>query len=496
MAEKRVLKDRMSGILLHPTSLPGECGIGDIGENAMRWVEKLSTSGVSLWQMLPLGPTGFGDSPYQSFSAFAGNPLLVDLQPLRDAGWLVQEKRASEPETARVDYEKSRSCKLPKLQEAFVNFTANAKAEEKEDFHLFCDREKGWLEDFALFMALRKAQGDRPWYRWEEKLRKREPSALREAARAHEEEVAYQKFLQYLFDRQWKSLKHFANERGVYIVGDIPIYVSEDSADVWAHPGLFDLDEKGLPRHVAGVPPDYFSPTGQRWGNPLYDWEAMRRQGYAWWIDRFKKSFELYDVVRIDHFRGFEAYWAIPSEEETAVKGRWVEGPGAPFFEAVERALGKLPIIAEDLGIITPEVERLRESLGFPGMKILQFAFDGNAANPYLPHNHTRNAVVYTGTHDNDTTVGWFESLPDPRKVTGYLASSEKEIQWAMIREALKSVAATAVFPMQDLLGLGSWARMNLPGSTEGNWRWRMTQAQMEEAAWQKLASLNRLYWR
>ena len=488
---------RKSGILLHPTSLPGGYGIGSFGETAHAWIQRLARSGQGVWQMLPLGPTGFGDSPYQCYSAFAGNPLLIDLEALRKKGW-IQENLADHDDfnPVEVEYEKVRAAKMPLLRDAFAGFRKFATRAELEAFEAFCRRESYWLEDFALFMALKRHHRGAPWYEWPQEHRRREPEALRRVAEALEQEVVYRKFLQYIFDVQWKEVKRHADDSGIETVGDLPIYVALDSADVWARPELFELDEALRPRRVAGVPPDYFSPTGQRWGNPLYDWKRMEKEGYEWWIRRFAKSFELYDRVRIDHFRGFAAYWAIPAEEETANRGEWVEGPGRRLFEAARVALGELPILAEDLGIITPDVQKLRDDLGFPGMKILQFAFDGSATNPYLTHNHVPNCVVYTGTHDNDTTLGWYEKLEDRSGVDAYLNPGNEPIHWAAIREIFRSVANMAIFPMQDMLGLGSWARMNRPGEQGGNWRWRMSREQMEEAEWDRLRSLSELYGR
>ena len=488
---------RKSGVLLHPTSLPGEYGIGSFGRSAREWVEKLASAGQGLWQMLPLGPTGYGDSPYQCYSAFAGNPLLIDLEALRKKGW-IQENLTGHDDfhPVEVEYEKVRAAKMPLLRDAFAGFLRREDPKERDAFYAFCAREAHWLEDYALYMALKRHHRGAPWTEWPERERRRDPETMRRAHESLAEEVAYQKFLQYLFDLQWKEVKRHANESGIETVGDLPIYVALDSADVWAHPELFDLDDALKPRRVAGVPPDYFSPTGQRWGNPLYDWKRMEKEGYDWWIRRFAKSFELYDRVRIDHFRGFAAYWAIPAEEETAVNGEWVDGPGRELFDAAREALGELPILAEDLGIITPDVERLRDDLGFPGMKILQFAFDGSAGNPYLTHNHVRNCVAYTGTHDNDTTLGWYESLRDRSQVEGYLHPGNEPIHWAAIREIFRSVASMAIFPMQDMLGLGSWARMNRPGEAAGNWRWRMSREQMEEAEWERLRRLGELYGR
>ncbi|WP_456381245.1 4-alpha-glucanotransferase, partial [Hydrogenimonas sp.] len=496
--EKNALwKDRKSGVLLHPTSLPGDYGIGTFGEEAYRWIDRLAESGQRLWQLLPLGPTGYGNSPYQSYSAFAGNPLLIDLKLLQKEGWLVENISGRfDFDENRVDYDWVAAYKMPLLKSAYLSFFENAGERERTDFERFCEKEREWLEEYALFMALKKEYRGRIWYEWDRRVVVRDPETLALKRRQLKEEIAFQKFLQYLFFGQWKSLRSHANDKGVEIVGDLPIYVSEDSSDVWANASLFQLDADYRPARVAGVPPDYFSATGQRWGNPLYDWKRMEEEGYAWWIRRIEKSLELYDIVRIDHFRGFEAYWSVPADEKTAVNGRWEKGPGHRFFEAVERHLGKLPIIAEDLGIITPEVEKLRDDFDLPGMKILQFAFDGSAENLYLPHNLVRESVVYTGTHDNDTTVGWFESIDNQEYVLEYLDSGEPNIEWAMIRAALASVSVMAVFPMQDILGLGSDARMNRPGRPDGNWEWRMTASQLEEADFDRLRRLSRLYGR
>ncbi|WP_300365772.1 4-alpha-glucanotransferase [Hydrogenimonas sp.] len=498
MEKPPLFTTRRSGVLLHPTSLPGDYGIGTFGKEAYRWIDKLAQSGQRLWQILPLGPTGYGNSPYQSYSAFAGNPLLIDLNLLQEDGWLIENisgKRSDFNETS-VDYEWVSAYKLPLLKNAFLHFRQNADNMEKEIFEKFCEEESVWLEDFALFMALKKENQGKIWYEWEERIVRRESETLTKKRDQLKEEIDFQKFLQYLFYRQWNRLKAYANRHGVWIIGDLPIYVSVDSSDVWSHSELFLLDEHCRPTHVAGVPPDYFSTTGQRWGNPLYNWELMKQHGYAWWILRMKKSLELYDIVRIDHFRGFEAYWSIPADEETAIHGRWVEGPGHRFFEVIKESLGSLPIIAEDLGVITPEVEKLRDDFDLPGMKILQFAFDGDPKNAYLPHNGVANSVIYTGTHDNDTTLGWFENASNKSYILEYLSRDDDEIHWAMIREAMASVSVFSVVPMQDILGLGSFARMNRPGDPNGNWSWRMTMEQMERAPFEKMERLTRLYGR
>jgi 4-alpha-glucanotransferase len=392
-----------------------------------------------------------------------------------------------------VDYKAVIGFKMPLLKRAFENFNGLEK-----DFLAFCDHHAAWLDDYTLFMALKEAHHGAPWSEWETPLAKREQKAL-EAWRAKlGDTILFHKFQQFLFFRQWMALKAYANERGIRIVGDIPIFVAYESADVWANPELFQLDEHGRPKVVAGVPPDYFSPTGQLWGNPLYRWDAIARRGYAWWIERLRVALELVDIIRLDHFRGFEAFWEVPAWEETAINGRWVKGPGADFFSAVEGALGELPIIAEDLGFITPEVEALRDTFGFPGMRVLQFAFDSDASNPHLPHNYPRNCVVYTGTHDNDTTIGWFRSAPERVRaaVLKYTGTDGSEINWDLIRLAFSSVADLAIVPLQDVLGLGSEGRMNTPGKAGGNWEWRYAPGALTDEIGAKLAEMTRIYGR
>ncbi|WP_457607273.1 4-alpha-glucanotransferase [Nitratifractor sp.] len=493
-------EERKSGLLLHISSLPSAEGIGTLGVEAFRWIERLSLSGQRIWQILPLGPTGFGDSPYQSYSSYAGNPLFIDLEKLVERGWLRSEELGSIPasDPGRVDFDWVRSYKEPLLRLAFDRFSRSAEPRWREGLRSFELEQVEWLEDYALFMALHRRQGDRPWNRWPAPLRDRESRALEEARRELFEEIEYEKFLQFLFDDQWKALRNYAAEQGVEIVGDLPIYLAYDSADCWTRPELFLLDEKREPSFVAGVPPDYFSETGQLWGNPLYDWERHAAEGYAWWVRRLRHQLTLCDRVRIDHFRAFEAYWAVPAGAQTAAEGEWRPGPGAALFERLCEELGELPLIAEDLGIITSEVEELRDRFGLPGMKVLQFAFDGNPANPYLPHNHLPHSVLYTGTHDNDTTLGWFRSLADRRYLFDYLQSEEERFLWDFLRTLQRSVCALAILPLQDLLGLGSDARMNTPGTTEGNWTWRCTPKQMEESvsAFERLAKLSRLYGR
>jgi len=490
---------RSSGLLLHITSLPSNEGIGTLGREAFHWVDRLAAAGQKLWQVLPLGPTGYGNSPYQSYSAFAGNPLIIDLEALSHEGWLLAEEMGSIQETSsdRVDFDTVRSIKDRLLRKAFERFHSLNREEEQVRFRSFELSQVGWLEDYALFMALHHRFEGRPWSEWEEGLRRREAGALESARHDLFAEIEFQKFQQFCFFEQWDRLKRYANAKGVEIIGDLPIYLAYDSSECWAHPELFAFDEELRPAFVAGVPPDYFSATGQLWGNPLFDWERLEAGGFGWWIERVRHTLRLYDRVRIDHFRGFEAYWAVPAEAETAAEGEWRPGPGVKLFEALEKALGELPVIAEDLGIITPEVEELRDRFGFPGMKVLQFAFDGNPANPYLPHNHIQRSVLYTGTHDNDTTLGWFRSLQERSYPLAYLASDEEHLLWDLIRTQQRSVAAMAILPLQDLLGLGSEARMNTPGTVEGNWAWRCTPEQWrQEEPWKRLARFSHLYGR
>jgi 4-alpha-glucanotransferase len=501
---------RRSGILLHPTSLPGPYGSGDLGPASYHFVDWLVAGNQTLWQILPLGRCGPGNSPYMSPSAFAGNELLIDLAQLRDAGWLTEaniEPDAALTET-RVNYPAVQGFRMARLRLAAARFFADAQHDAHRDFSAFCTAARDWLDDYALFMALDASHGSdgKLWQDWPTMLARREPQALHDAAAQLADECNFWKFCQWRFYSQWSALKDYANTRGVEIIGDMPIFVSPHSADVWANQQLFDLDDNGQPRFIAGVPPDYFSATGQRWGNPLYNWPAHAEQGYDWWVERMRTTLALCDIVRIDHFRGFESYWEIPVDAETAVHGQWKKGPGAAFFSALSKALGKrqdrgpgaLKIIAEDLGIITPEVTALREKIGLPGMRILQFAFDGHADNLYLPHNFEPNAVVYTGTHDNDTTLGWWNSLAahDQDYVRRYLGVSGSSIQWDMIRAASVSVAVFSIIPMQDVLGLDSAHRMNRPNVGEGSWEWRFNWSQVAPWHAEQLAELARLHGR
>jgi 4-alpha-glucanotransferase len=492
---------RASGLLLHPTSLPGAFGVGDLGPGAFGFLAFLEAAGQTLWQVLPLAPTGYGNSPYAAPSAFAGNPLLVACGPLLESGWLdeddVRELRALPAE--RVDFARLVPLKQAVLRTAHRRFLERAAPEQRDAFEAFKAAEADWLDDHALFMALRDERGG-PWTEWESPLRDRQPAALARARAAHADAVGRHAFAQYLFFDQWRALRGRAHALGIRIVGDIPIFVAHDSVDVWAHRDLFKLDADGRPRVVAGVPPDYFSATGQLWGNPLYDWDVLARRDYGWWIARFRHLLELVDVVRVDHFRGFQAAWEVPASATTAVDGAWVPGPGAGVFRAVDAALGgSVPVVAEDLGLITDDVRELVRATGYPGMKVLQFAFGGESDHPYLPHAYRDpNCVVYTGTHDNDTTRGWFASASDHERdlVRAYVATDATDVAWDLIRLALASVADTAIVPLQDVLDLGSEARMNLPGAAEGNWEWRVRSEQLTSAVAERLARLARVYGR
>lgn len=488
---------RSSGILLHPTSLPGPYGIGDLGPAAYRWIEFLAESGCHLWQVLPLGPTGYGDSPYQCFSAFAGNPYLVSPEILLGQGLLQPEDLTDMPtwEPQRVDFGRLHAWKPALLKRAYAHLQPNTPLQA--EFETFCAENAFWLEDFALFMALKEENQGRAWNEWPQNLLRREPAALQAAQQRLSLAAAQVKFAQFLFHRQWFDLRRYAHEKGLQIVGDIPIFVAMDSADAWSHPELFSLDENGKPSVVAGVPPDYFSPTGQLWGNPLYRWQAHREQGYSWWIERIRFTLRLVDIVRIDHFRGFAGYWEIPGNAPTAQTGRWVPGPGAELFHAIRQALGNLPIIAEDLGEITPDVVELRDSLGLPGMKILQFGFSG-PDNPFLPHHYPQNCVVYTGTHDNDTFLGWYRSCsPHERDFYHrYLSRDNADVPGDAIRAVWASTALFALAPLQDFLRLGSEARMNFPGKMGGFWAWRMSENALSEGLKKQVQELNYVYQR
>lgn len=499
---------RRSGILLHPTSFPGPHGVGDLGHDAFQFLGSLTEAGQKLWQVLPLNPTGYGDSPFQCFSSVAGNPILISLDRLAEEGILSAHDLATRPEFPpdQVDFGAALAFKMPLLTQAAQTFLGARGPQQ--DFEDFCRTHAGWLDDFALFVAAKNVHGGVAWTQWDPAISRRDPAAIQQWSQRLANDIAVIKFWQFEFFRQWQALREHAHAQGIQIIGDIPIYVAHDSADVWANREFFCLDAQGNPTSVAGVPPDYFSATGQLWGNPIYDWERLKACGYRWWIERFRSALHLYDILRIDHFRGFEAYWEVPARDQTAEHGRWIKGPGAELFSVLQNELGELPIIAENLGVITPEVEHIRRQFGFPGMAILQFAFGNDPQGPsFRPHNYERNLVAYTGTHDNDTVVGWWNSKPgagsirtadDIRKehafAREYLGFTDEAINWVLIRGVLSSVADTAIIPMQDVLGLGSEARMNLPGSPSGNWRWRMRPHEFTPQIAARLRRMNEVY--
>ena len=474
---------RASGVLVHPTSFPGPHGIGDLGEAAFRFVDWLVQAGQQWWQILPLGPSGPGDSPYASPSAFAGNPLLVSLNWLVGDGLLDAGDVASDLDFAQheVDYPRVRAYKMPLLRQAFDRFRRGAASDQRQAFEAFVEEQRSWLDDYALFMALKHEHGGVAWTDWPADLALRRPEALVAARDQLRDDLRFEQFAQFQFRRQWVELRRHANEHGVRIIGDLPIFVAHDSADVWSHSELFRLDVQGRPTALAGVPPDAFTSTGQLWGNPLYDWEAAAATSYAWWVERVRALLGVVDVLRIDHFRGFAAAWVVPAGAETAASGHWEKGPGAAVFAAMTEKLGDLPFLVEDLGLITPDVIELRRELGLPGMKVLQFAFDGGPGNAYLPHNYEADCVVYPATHDNQTTVGWFHTRSDweRQNVERYLGKDGTDISWDFIRLALGSVANTAILPLQDVMRLGDEARMNTPGRGDGNWRWRFLAHQL-----------------
>ena len=493
---------RTSGVLLHPTSFPGRYGIGDLGAQAYRFIDFLVETQQTLWQILPLGPTGHGNSPYMCYSAMAGNPLLVNLENLQSQGLLTAEELAlTAPFSAvAIDYDAVSIFKLDALRKAASRFKKAADPNVEAEYKQFVTESNDWLEDYALFMAIKTVNDNKPWSQWPPELAHRQPEALNRMRLELSDEILFHEFMQFQFWRQWLELKNYANERGIQIVGDMPIYVAHDSADVWARPENFNLDAETLePALMAGVPPDFFSETGQLWGNPTYNWEAIKEGGFSWWLQRLRALLRQVDLIRIDHFRGFEAFWAVEAGEETAMNGRWIEAPGEAFFEKVNEELGELPFLAEDLGMIDEKVEELRDRFDFPGMKILLFAFGGDASNPYLPFNVSQNFAIYTGTHDNTTTVGWFEQATDQEKhkFSTYVGPFAPEnVHWAMIRLALSSVANQAIVPLQDLMGLGSDARMNTPGVGEGNWEWRYSEAMITSHIKQSLKQITEVYGR
>lgn len=495
-----MLDSRASGILLPLFLLPSSEGIGTLGNEAYSWIDRLSNYNQKIWQILPLNPIDFSNSPYQSYSAFALEPLFIDLNTLSKEGLI--KKESLEPlswlNKSYIEYEKLKPLKYNLLRELFNNFKEGNFLELKEQFNIFKEQEDYWLNDYSLFMALRLKNGEISWNRWRDNLKFRDKEALNLAKNSLNEEIEFFKFLQFIVFRQWFNLKEYANKKGVKIIGDLPIYLSYDSSDCWANPNIFMLNENLEPKFVAGVPPDYFSSTGQRWGNPLYDWDRLKEDSFSWWILRFKHSFGLYDYLRVDHFRGFEAFWAIDANSKSAINGRWIKAYGDELFSALLKYFKELPIIAEDLGIITKEVEALRDKFNLFGMKVLEFAFDGNPNNPYLPHNHIPNSALYSGTHDNDTLVGWYNSLENREYLFEYLRSSKERIIWDIIGSIESSVSKLAIIQLQDILGLDSSARINIPGTTKGNWRWRCKEELLNNSngAFEKLAKFSKIYGR
>jgi len=493
-------KERCSGILMHISSLPGKYGIGTFGKEAYDFVDFLYESGQKIWQILPLGHTGFGDSPYQCYSAFAGNPLFIDTDKLIECNLLNKEdipKLISFKDT-EFDTQKTSSFVIPLLKKASVNFQNNADNKEKEKYNDFCKKNEFWLDDYALFISLKDYFEQKAWYEWDILLKMRNNKELKTYIKNLSDSILFHKTVQYFFFDQWMALKQYANKRGIRILGDIPLYVAYDSSDAWSSPEIFHFDKNKTPIAVAGVPPDYFSGTGQLWGNPLYNWEYLKKSGFSWWIERIKANFVLFDILRIDHFRGLAGFWAVPYGEKTAERGQWIDAPGIDLFDSILRVLGDIPIIAEDLGVITDDVEFLRNKYNFPGMKILQFAFDSQEESEFLPHTFTQNCVVYTGTHDNDTTVGWYESASEKDKayMHEYFYFKPEDVHWGLIRLAWQSVAYMSIAPMQDLLGLGAEHRMNLPGKPTGYWKWRVKKEAFNKEIIEKLRHLNRIYYR
>jgi len=475
---------RSAGTLVHPTSFATKYGIGDLGSSARTFIDFLVNSKQAIWQVLPLGPTGYGNSPYASYSAFAGNIYLISPDTLLDKGLITAEqaKKAEMPISTEVNYQEVFKRKRSLLEEASKNFYANRSSSQEQKFEDFKKQNEYWLHDFVLFMTALEINNGTPWNRWENELSRRTSKGIKKLKDKHADRISFHYWTQFEFFNEWYDIKKYATENKIRIIGDIPIFVDHNSADVWSHPQYFAVDESGDRQLVAGVPPDYFSETGQLWGNPQYKWKSLENDNYSWWIQRFEQMFSMYHAIRVDHFRGFDAYWEVKADEKTAINGRWVKGPGSKLFDTIKEELGELPIIAEDLGVITPEVVELRERYNFPGMKILQFAFSGSYANSFLPHNYSPNCVTYTGTHDNDTSLGWFQQAPEDEKhkAREYTKSDGEEINWELIRLGLLSVADQAVVPLQDFMNLDSPHRMNLPGTATGNWDWRYTPDMLE----------------
>lgn len=489
--------ERSSGILLHITSLPGKYGIGTMGKGAYGFVDFLIESGQKYWQILPLGHTGYGNSPYQCFSAFAGNPLLIDVDKIINDGLLQQKDIPSQEfEVDRVDYDKVRDFINPLLRKAYDNFRENSKRVYKRKFENFCLTNKKWLDDYSLFMALKNYHNGKSWTEWEHSIKTKNHDTLNHFKHELQNEITYYKFVQFLFYKQWLELKTYANLNGIGIIGDIPIYVAFDSADAWANPEIFEFDENMKPVNVAGCPPDYFSDTGQLWGNPLYDWQYLKETGFQWWLDRIAANFKVYDILRIDHFRGLAGYWSVPFGEETAINGKWIPAPGRELLNTIKETFGEIPVIAEDLGVITPDVVELREEFNLPGMKILQFAFDGGEENNYLPHTYVQNCVVYTGTHDNDTTLGSYNERNKNEKklMRDYFNIDETDVCKSFIKLAWSTVANLAITPLQDLLRLDTKARMNFPGKPSGYWEWRYEKEMLTKEHADELYHITKLY--
>ena len=492
--------ERSSGILFHPTSLPGKYGIGTLGKEAYAFIDFLKKSRQKLWQIFPLGPTGYGDSPYQSFSSFAGNPYLIDFDLLIEAHLLSEEDLRDVffgDNEEYIDYGAIYNQKYPLLRKAYENFKSSDNHEMRENLEHFKRENASWLNDYSLYISLKNHFNGLPWNEWVHDIKNREHGAMEHYKNELADDIEYHNFIQFLFFKQWGDVKRYANENGIKIIGDIPIFVAADSSDAWANPEIFLFDKERKPVKVAGVPPDYFSATGQLWGNPLYNWQKLKETNYSWWVERVRANLSTCDIIRIDHFRGFEAYWAVPYGDDTAINGQWEPGPGIDLFNAIKSQLGELPIIAEDLGLMTQGVIDLREATGFPGMKILGFAFDSGEENDYLPHTYTKNCVVYTGTHDNDTLIGWFQKAKeeDRQFARDYLNSrSDDEIHWDAIRGAWSSVASMAISPVQDFLGLGSEARINTPGVAAGNWQWRLRHGVLTDELAERIAKLTRVY--
>ncbi|HAH51892.1 MAG TPA: 4-alpha-glucanotransferase [Balneola sp.] len=485
---------RSSGTLVHPTSFPGKYGIGDFGSEARVFIDFLEATYQNIWQILPLTPTGYGNSPYASYSAFAGNPYLISPDILVEKGLLEKGEaiKAELPSEIKVDYDRSFKNKDRLYKLASDRFYKKIDADQKKKFNSFKKKNKFWLDDYTLFMACGLDCGMQPWNTWDSMLAQRDPEALKSARKKYKKEIAHQLWLQFEFSSQWSELKKYANGKGVRVIGDIPIFVDHNSADVWANPQYFEVDKKGNRKLVAGVPPDYFSKTGQLWGNPLYKWKVLEKDGFSWWVERFKYMFSICDAIRVDHFRGFDAYWEVKASEKTAENGRWVKGPGEKLFDTILQKCGELPILAEDLGFVTEGVERLRDKYNFPGMKIIQFAFDSDSTNSFLPHNYPQNCVAYSGTHDNDTSIGWYNSAPEVEKhrVRVYTRSDGSEPNWEFIRLGMYSVSDQAIFPLQDFMNLDGSHRTNVPGTSSGNWVWRYTDSMLKEIDTERIKEL------